>query len=149
MPATRVGSNATHLRRATKTITYANPGTGAAATTTTIFTVTNEILVMQIVPFCTTDLTETAGTPTLALGVVGGATIFIAATTATAIDAQEFWVDTAPDAGGVRVPSQLELIAITGNITCVVGGTNNIDAGVIRYDLYWRPLSSDGNAVAA
>lgn len=136
-------------QRVSASVTYANPGTGAAGTATAIFTVTGEVIIVYLVPFCTADLTETAGTPTLALGVVGSTALFVAATTATAIDANEFWVDTAPDPNGIAIPAALINIVITDNIQCLVGGTNNIDAGVIRYDLYWRPLSSDGLVVPA
>ena len=136
--------------KATKTITYANPGTGAAGTSTTIFTVTGDVLIVRLVPFCSTSLTETAGTPTLALGVIGNTAILLGATTATAIDSGKFWLDTSPaEVGAVAIPAALIDIACTANIACLVGGTNNINAGVIRYDLFWRPLSSDGLVVAA
>ena len=138
------------VQRASNSITYANPGTGAAGTATAIFTVTGEVIVVSLVPFCTTTLTETAGTPTLALGVVGNTAILLGATTAAAIDAGKFWLDTTPaEVGAVPIPAALIDIAVTANIQCLVGGTNNIDAGVIRYDLLWKPLSSDGLVVPA
>lgn len=148
MPGTTPGPKP-HDSLATKSITYTAGGTGAAGTATAIFTVTGEVIVLYLVAFCTTDLTESAGTPTLALGVVGSTSLFVAATTATVIDASEFWVDTGPDANGIAIPAGLINIAITDNVQCLVGGTNNISDGVIRYDIYWRPLSSDGNVVAA
>lgn len=132
-----------------KTITYTAGGTGAAGIETDIFTVTGEAIVIAIVPFCTTSLTESAGTPDLALGVNNDTNLFIAATTATAIDANDFWVDASPtEVGGVALPAALKDIVITDNISCVVGGTNNIDAGVIDFTVYWLPISSNGNVVA-
>lgn len=136
-------------RHDSASVTFTAGGTGAAGTATALFTVTGEVIVSYLVPFCTTDLTESAGTPTLALGVVGSTALFVAATTATAIDASEFWVDTAPDANGIAIPAALINIAITDDIQCLVGGTNNISAGVIRFDIYWRPLSSNGLIVPA
>ena len=137
------------LRRAIASVTFTAGGTGAAGTATALFTVTGQVIVVHLVPFCTTSLTESAGTPTLALGVVGSTALFVAATTATVIDADEFWVDTAPDANGIAIPAALSDIAITDNIQCLVGGTNNISAGVIEFGLYWRPLSADGLVVPA
>ena len=149
MPSTITGPKL-HDRFVTKSITYAAGDTGLAGASTAIFTVTGEILIVSLVPFCVTDLTESVGTPTLALGVVGNTAILLGATTATAIDGGKFWLDTTPaEVGAVPVDAALIDIAVTANIQCLVGGTNNISAGVIRYDLYWRPVSSDGLAVAA
>jgi hypothetical protein len=113
-----------------------------------LFTVTGEVLIERIVPICTTLLTEAAPTATLALGVTGSTSLFIAATTATAIDAGEFWVSTTPTANGIAVPAALQDIAITDNIIGTVAA-QAVDSGVIRVDVYWRPLSADGAVVAA
>ncbi len=135
--------------RISTSVTFTAGGTGAAGTATALFTVTGEVIIVYLVPYCTTDLTQSAGTPTLVLGVVGSTALFVAATTATAIDADEFWVDTAPDANGIALPAALKEILITDNIQCLVGGTNNIAAGVIEFSCLWRPLSSDGLVVPA
>lgn len=133
-----------------KSITYAAGGTGANAAATAIFTVTGEVLLVRLVPYCSTSLDQSAGTPTLELGVVGNTAILLGATTATAIDNGKFWLDTTPaEVGAMAVPAALKDIAITANIQCLVGGTNNISAGVIRYDILWRPLSSNGLVVPA
>lgn len=145
--ADRDGNELYVPRRAIKTMTYANAtGTGAQNDIITLFTVTGEVLVHYIVPFCTTLLTGASAT--LSLGVTGSTALFIAATTATEIDANEFWIDTTPDANGVAIPAALKEIAITDHIVCEVL-TSNITAGVIRYTLLWTPLSSDGYVVAA
>ena len=131
-------------------VTFAAGGTGAAGTATALFAVTGEVLIVSLVPFCTTNLTESAGTPTLALGVVGNTAILLGATTATAIDAGKFWLDTSPaEDGAVAIPAALLDIAVTANIQCLVGGTNNISAGVIELTCYWKPISSDGLVVSA
>lgn len=139
--------------RVIKSITYTAGGTGAAATTTTIFNVTGNVLVTYTAAFCTTSLTESAGTPTLAYGV-GSATliaIFIAATTATAIDQNELWVDNDPDVTSEVIPAQMKDVYIGNgnNISCTVGGTNNISAGAIRFEVYWRKMSDNGLVVPA
>ena len=134
----------------TKSITYAAGTTGLGGAATAIFTVTGEILIVSLVPFCVTSLDESVGTPSLELGVVGNTDILLGATTATAIDSGKFWLDTTPaEVGAFAVPAALKDIAVTANIQCLVGGSNNISAGVIRYDIYWRPLSSDGLVAAA
>lgn len=132
------------MKRVSKTITFnAGAGTGAVGSVP-IFTTTGEVMIVAMVPFCTVNLTEAAPTATLALGVTGSTQLFVAATTATDIDANEFWVDNAPDANGVAIPAALKDIAITDNIIGTVAA-QNITAGAIRFDVWFLPLSSDGN----
>lgn len=135
-------------RFTTKTITFTGAANLGAVGAVPLFTVTGEVLIERLVPFCTTLLTEAAPTATLALGVTGSTALFIAATTATAIDADEFWVDTAPDPNGIALPAALKDIVITDNIIGTVAA-QAVNSGVIRFDVYWTPLSSDGNVVAA
>lgn len=130
-------------RLATKTITFDGTAGLGAVGSVAIFTTTGEVLVEKIVPFCTT-LLASAGGGTLALGVTGATTLFVAATTATDIDANEFWIDNTPDANGVAVPAACSNIAITDNVIGTVA-VGDITSGVIRFDVYWRPLSADGN----
>jgi hypothetical protein len=138
-----------HIPPARKTITFTAGGTGALNTETDIFTVTGEVIVVAIVPFCTTSLEESAGTPNLRLGVNNSTALFVGATTATDIDANDFWMDTDPtEVGGMAIPAALKDIAITDNISCRVLGSNNISAGVIDFTVYWLPISDDGNVVA-
>jgi len=132
--------------RASKTLTFTGAATLGAIGNVPLFTVTGEVLVVIVVTFCTTDLA--GATATLALGVTGATALFIAATTATDIDANEFWLDTTPDANGVAVPAAMKDIAITDNIVGTVA-VAAITAGVLRVDVYWRPLSSNGKVVAA
>ena len=146
MPAISLGGIGGYTRRGSKTITFDGTADLGAIGNVPLFTVTGEVVIAIIAPFCTTDLA--GATATLALGVTGATTLFIAATTATDIDANEFWVDTTPDANGVALPAALKDILITDNIVGTVG-TAAVSSGVIRLDIYWLPLSSDGNVVAA
>ena len=131
-------------KRASITITFdGSAGTGAQGAVP-IFTVTGDVLVKYITAVVTVDLKEDAGNPTLSLGVTSGVADFIAATTATALDAGEIWVDTGPDANSVAVPDLMKDIIVVDNIIGTVAGTNLIDAGAIRFDVYYLPLSSDG-----
>lgn len=135
-----------YLRRTSATLTFTGAANlGQAGTNSTIFTVTGEILVVYLVPFCTTLLTQAMATATVSLGVTGSLAAFIAATNSVDIDANEFWVDTTPDANVVQIPAALIDAAITSDIL-VAAATQDTDAGVIRFDLYYVPLSSDGLA---
>ena len=138
--------NMLDLRYVSKSITFNGAaGTGAVGAVP-IFTVTGEVLICVLVPFCTTDLTEGAPTATLALGVTGSTSLFLAATTATAIDANEFWITTTPPANGFALPAAFKDIAITDNIIGTVA-TQSVASGVIRFDLWYLPLSSNGGVV--
>ncbi len=129
-----------------KAVTFdSGAGTGAIGNVP-LFTVTGEVIVAFLVPYCTTLLAGASAT--LALGVTGSTALFIAATTATDIDADEFWIDTAPDANGVAIPAALKDIAITDNIVGTVA-TAAISAGVLEVTCYWWPLSDDGDVEAA
>lgn len=132
--------------RASKTLAFTGAANLGAVGNVPLFTVTGEALVVAIVAFCTEDLV--GATATLALGVTGSTALFIAATTGTDIDVNEFWVDAVPDANGVALPAALKDIAITDNIVGTVAVAAITD-GTIRYDVYWRPLSSNGRIVAA
>lgn len=134
--------------RETKTVTFTGASGLGAVGAVPIFTVTGEVLVEIIVPFTTTLLTEAAPTATIALGVTGNTTLFIAATTATLLIANSFWESAAPKANGAAIPNALKDIAITDNIIATVGG-QAVDGGVTRFDVLWLPLSSDGLLVPA
>ena len=134
-------------QRVEKTITF----TGASAlgevdVAVPLFTVTGEVLIERIMPLCTVNLA--GATATLALGVTGSTALFIAATTATDIDANKFWVDTAPDANGIALPAALKDIMITDDIIGTPA-TETITGGAIRIVIFWRPISADGMVVPA
>lgn len=143
------GAAASGLSRfATKTITFTGAANLGAVGTVPLFTVTGEIIVVALVPWCQTDLTEAGATATLALGVTGSTALFIAATTATGIDAGEFWVSTTPTANGIALPAALKDIVITDNIIGTVAA-QAVNGGVLRLDLLWIPLSSNAAVAAA
>lgn len=142
--------NPSPLQVSRKTVTFDDGvGTGDIGAVP-IFTVTGEILVEKLVPYCITTVTEegTPGGATLSLGVTGGVDDFIAATTALSIDADMFWVDNAPDPNSVALPAALQNILTTDNIIGTVA-TDELNAGAIEFTLYWRKISSDGAVVAS
>jgi len=138
-----------NLLRASKTRTFTGAANlGQAGTNTTWFTVTGEVLVLFIVGFCTTDLTEAAATATITLGITGETALFIAATNAVTIDANEFWVDTTPVLDREILPAAVKDIAISADVVSAVAA-QNINGGTLRIDCWWLPLSADGNVVPA
>jgi len=110
--------------------------------TISIFTVTGEVLILVLVPFCTETLAS-AGGGTLALGITGSTSLFVAATTASTIAINKFWVDATPDANGIALPAALINIVVTDNVIATVA-TADITDGTIRFDCWYLPLSSDG-----
>src|SRR3990167_3179839 len=83
-------------RLVSKTITFTGAAGLGATGNVPLFTVTGEILVVVLLPTCTVNLGEAAPTATIALGVTGATSFFIAATTATDIDAGDIWTDATP-----------------------------------------------------
>ena len=73
-----------------KTITFTGAANLGAVGAVPLFTITGKVIVLSISGLCTVNLTEAAPTATLALGVTGSTSLFIAATTATGIDVEEF-----------------------------------------------------------
>lgn len=136
------------VRSVTKSITFTGAANLGAVGAVPLYTVTGEVLVVALIPRCETNLGEAAATATLALGVTGSTSLFIGATNAVDIDADEFWVDTSPDAAGVALPAALKDIAITADIIGTVAA-QAVNAGVLEFVLYWLPLSADANVVAA
>ena len=146
MPNVLLGSSSPFgLKFTTKTITFTGAANLGAVGNVPLFTVTGEVLVAIMVPFCTTLLA--GATATLALGITGSTALFIAATLGTDIDANEFWVDITPDPNGIAVPAALKDIAITDNIVGTVA-VADVTSGAIRLDCYWMPLSANSSVVA-
>ena len=132
-----------------KSVTFTGAsGLGQAATATTFFTVTGQVEIVSIVPFCVLTLVDTSNTATISLGVTGIVELFLAATQSTLLATDEMWNDTSPAEKAIAIPAAFKNIAISDDILvdCL---TENTDGGTLRVDLYWRALSSDGLVVAA
>jgi hypothetical protein len=132
-----------------KTITFTGAANLGAVGAAPLFTVTGEVMVAFIVPFCTTDLVENGATTTMALGVTGNTALFIAASEPEDIDANEFWQALAPaDVGGVALLAALQDILVSANILLTIAN-DTVTGGVLELTCYWWPLSDDGSVVAA
>ena len=132
-----------------KTITFTGATNLGAVGAAPLFTVTGEVMVAFIVPFCSTSLVENGATTTMALGVTGNTALFIAASEPEDIDANEFWQAVAPaDVGGVALAALLQDILISANILLTIAN-DTVTGGVLEVTVYWWPLSDDGSIVAA
>lgn len=129
------------LRQATKTITL---GTGAAPVTETLFTVTGEVE-LYVVGYIDAAVTS-AGALTLEVGIAGDTAGLIAQTAVGALLIDLLWMDATP-ATLISKPSE-QIIANGADIIHTIA-TAAATAGAITYYCWWRPLSSDGNVVAA
>ena len=132
-------------RVVSKSITYVTGTTGAVGATT-LFTVTGAVLV-RVFGVCTTALEEAAPTATIEAGVAGSTASIIAQTTASAIIANEIWLDASPTTIVEPIPSQF----IIGNGQDIIQtiGAQAVSAGVLIYYCVWEPISSGATVVAA
>lgn len=133
----------------TKSITFAGgTGTGAAGTVT-VFTVTGRVILHALTAFCTSDLTV-SGAATIELGVTGQTAVIIVQTTASGIDANEWWGDATPIAGSVviRQPdstvdgagtAQAERTLSTDVIATIA--TADVTGGTLIFDAIYTPLT--------
>jgi len=138
-------------RLAEKSITFAGAtpnaigdfdGTGEPHT---IFTVTGTVI-CKVIAVATTTLTIDA-TATLEVGTAVTTAGIIAQTAGDAPDVNEIWHDASPDASVEAATVAAEKIVNQD----IIGTTDtaNIKTGVIKYICLWKPLSSDGDVVAA
>ena len=126
-------------KRFKKTITFDGAAGSGAVGTVAVGTVTGSILITAGTVRCTTLLA--GGGATVEMGTAGNTAGLIEQTTATEIDANEFWRDLSPE---LRVSPAIVNIAIGGNLIITVG-TNPVSSGVLEIVFYWLPSSDDGN----
>lgn len=113
---------------------------------TTLFTVTGDVVV-RVIGVCTTNLA--GATATLEVGTTKSTASIIAQTTGTDIDANELWHDASPDTNVEAATVAAAKFVVGGADIIETIGTANLTAGEIYYICLWRPISPDGNVVAA
>src|SRR3972149_5138245 len=135
------------LRTVRKTITFTGAANlGQAATNATVFTVTGQIHVVLLTPYCTVNLGEAAPTATIALGTPLQVALFIAATNSVDIDANEVWTALNPITRSLALPAALKDIEINEDIIAACA-TQNTNAGAIAFTLTYYPLSANALVV--
>ena len=132
-----------------KTVAFDGTSGNGATGTVGLFTITGEVMVAFLVPFCTEDLVEGGATATMSLGVTGNVALFIAASEPEDFEVGEFWVAVAPaDVGGVALAAALQDILVSADILLTIAN-DSVDDGTLEVTCYWWPLSDDGSVVAA
>lgn len=124
---------------------YSFAVSGGAQGAFTIFTVTGDVMV-QVFGVCQTALTS-GGAATCELGITGNTAALIAQTAFDDIDQYETWQDAGPEANPGNVDAAMAdyfVIANGADIIMTVG-TADLTAGVIDFDCFWRPLSTNGS----
>lgn len=136
-------------RFVSKTVTFTGAsGAGLADVAVPVFTVTGQVVIWVLAVYCTTLLTESGATATVALGTAANTALLTPATNAVDIDANEFWDNASPQLSGTVLPALHNFAALSGSVI-ITPAVANVTGGVLRFDLYWLPLSSDGNVVAS
>lgn len=114
--------------------------------TITLFTVTGDVIVW-LIPVIVTDVTS-AALANIRLGVVGNTDAMIVDSQAVDLDARGIWVDQTPD-NEIEPLDRVRSYIITDGNNIVLTLDAQVDAGAIRFYLYWVPLSNNGNVVEA
>jgi hypothetical protein len=128
-----------HIR---KTITFDDTaGGGEEDTNVVVATITGRVHVFQVFARCTTDLV--GATATISLGTPNDTDLFIALTTATDVDANDWWTSTTPTAGSVKVPDALVSVLL-GEDLVIEPLTAGVESGVLVFDIWYEPITDDG-----
>lgn len=123
-------------------ITYVAGTTGAIGSTS-LFTVTGDVVIKHLSAKCTTDLTS-GGAPTFDVGVTGATAVFVStAPDVTGWDAGEWLTDTPGYATATTYPPLGIDRIISANIIQTIASAT-ITGGVVRWYLQYVPLSGDG-----
>ena len=123
-----------------RTITFTGAsGLGLINVDVPVATITGRVLLRDMTFFCSTLLVGVGGS--VSLGTANNATGIIAATTATAIDADEFWRDLTPES---QISTAIKNRVISANLTIGVTGAT-VTGGVLQVAIKWSPLSINSN----
>ena len=114
------------------------------------FTVTGDVLVKVVGVVGGTGITCTSGTTTISIGTTENAAEIIAATTIDNADfaATDVWVDNNPGDDCETMDDNWVVIGGSADIV-MTRSVDDLTAGVLTLYCLWRPLSTDGNVVAA
>ena len=125
--------------------TFSASTTGAVSSHT-VFTVTGDVLV-QVVGICKSNLTS-GGAATISMGTAADVENLIALTTAVDIDLGEVWQNATPTPDvGAALTAPGPVSSGADIVIDILSAT--ITGGQLVFYCLWRPLSSDGNVVAA
>lgn len=130
---------------ARKTRTYTGAAGLGATGATTLFTVTGSVLV-RVLGCCTVTI---VGAGTLEVGIPGNtASLLAQIANATNLAAGQSYLDATPSTVEAVTMTSPFVIAGGQDVTETIG-TTALTAGSVDFYCFWRPLSADGNVVAA
>jgi hypothetical protein len=125
-----------------KTITFdGTAGAGLHDNPVALATITGRVQLYQYYAYCITTLTGASAT--IEAGTANNTAAMIAQTTATDIDATQFWKDATPS-GDEEIATSLRWLLVAADLVLTVG-TAPITAGKFEFAWLWVPMSSDGN----
>ena len=115
----------------------------------TIFTITGDVL-LKVFGICDVALTS-GGVAKIELGVAGNTAVLIAQSTATELILNEIWHDNSPTTTveALDVDGTRNFVVTGGQDAILTISAADLTAGDIDFYALWRPLSTDGNGVAA
>jgi len=123
------------------TWTFAAATTGAVGNHT-LFTVTGNVLLSV---FGVVDTTlDSAGAPTIEVGVTGNTAVLIAQGTAKNYADGDIYVDATDTRVGAGAVPAMQIINDGLDVLLKITGAT-LTAGVVDWYCLWRPVSSDGN----
>ncbi len=126
-------------RHFVKVVTFDGAAGSGAIGTVAVATVTGRVLIHRMGVHCSTLLA--GATATLEMGTANNTAALIAQTTATDIDANEFWRDATPEA---EVAPSITDFLVNANIILTVG-TAAVSSGVLEVSMLWLPMSVGAN----
>lgn len=134
-----------------KTEAFTGGAGHGAVGTVALFTVTGGVAI-RLACICTENLVEGVGGGTLAVGIAGATTSFIAQATSVDIDAGDVWHDATPDAASeLWSVTAVTAERILGNGQDIIAtvGAQAITDGTLTFTAFWTPLTPGASVVAA
>ena len=135
------GSELRHVR---KTITFTGGAGAGAVGLVTLFPVTGAVIIERLVPFCTVDMVSATSSAEIALTDADDASGPYSTTTASAIDAGFLWDRSSGDNGWGFDAVSVTSVFVAYKDVCLKVTTEDITAGAMRFDVWYRPITDDG-----
>ncbi|HET6495070.1 MAG TPA: hypothetical protein VFH61_06875 [Thermoleophilia bacterium] len=145
MEITGSGSNSSP-KFVTKSVTFTGATGLGEIGPVPIFNLTGSAHIKKITAWCETAVE--GATATISLGVTGVTTLWIGATTATSLIANEFWQDATPTTTNEALSTAMIDELISTSIIVTVG-TADVTAGLVHFTAEYEPTSVGGTLVAA
>lgn len=135
------GSELRHVR---KTVTFTGGAGAGAVGLVTLFPVTGAVIIERLVPFCTVDMVSATNGAEIALTDADDASGPYSTTTASAIDAGFLWDRSSGDNGWGFDAVSVGSVFVAYKDVCLKITIEDITAGAMRFDVWYRPITDDG-----